>query len=179
MAVFTVQTCAVEQVQVFDTLRVLYCEARGDPTSQRIAHEGYLRVVQGVEKAPDIEDVCADVVAFWSERRFAKTREVGCIDQIFFAQARHQQGPRFGGGSQAMNEDQGSTSPSGEVIVDRQASNIAGFFTHAPEEQADASGFCYCLHGTPVELQRQGSRTTGGRQGYKGWQGWKPGKGSF
>ena len=65
MAVFTAQPGAVKQVQSFDTLRVIYSEARGDPTSQRIANEGYLRIAQGIEKAPDIENMCADIETFW------------------------------------------------------------------------------------------------------------------
>src|SRR5947207_14973177 len=124
MAVFTAQPGAVEQVQSFDTLRIIYGEARGDPTSQRIANEGYLRVAQGIEKAPDIENMSADIETFWSEGRFAKTRQIRRIDQIFFAQAGHQQGPRFGRGPKAMNKDQGSTSPACAGIVDRKAINI-------------------------------------------------------
>src|SRR6266704_2160699 len=110
MAVFTAQPGTVEQVQAFDTLRIIYGEACGDPTSQRIAHEGYLRIAQGIEKASDIENMCADIETFWSEGRFAKTRQIRRIDQILFAQAGHQQGPRFGRGPKAMNGDQGSTS---------------------------------------------------------------------
>src|SRR6266566_966443 len=139
MAVFTAQPGTVEQVQAFDTLRIIYGEACGDPTSQRIAHEGYLRIAQ-----------------------------------ILFAQAGHQQGPRFGRGPKAMNEDQGSTSSACAVVMDRKAVNIANFFTHTPEEHADASRFCYCLAGASIEWHCQ--RHPSSRQRYKGWQGRKPGK---
>jgi len=174
MAVFTAQPGTVEQVQAFDTLRIIYGEARGDPTSQRIAHEGYLRIAQGIEKASDIENMCADIETFWSEGRFAKTRQIRRIDQILFAQAGHQQGPRFGRGPKAMNEDQGSTSSACAVVMDRKAVNIANFFTHTPEEHADASRFCYYLAGASIEWHCQ--RHPSSRQRYKGWQGRKPGK---
>src|SRR2546421_7176229 len=174
MAVFTAQPGGVEQVQAFDTLRVIYGEARGDPTSQRIAHEGYLRIAQSIEKAPDIENMCADIETFWSDGRFAKTRQIRRIDQILFAQAWHQQGPRFGRGPKAMNKDQGSTSSTGVVIVDRKAINLTGCFTHAPEEHSDASHTCHGLNRTSIECRCQ--RHPSSRQCYKGWKGRKPGK---
>src|SRR2546421_6415485 len=174
MAVFTAQPGAVKQVQSFDTLRIIYGEARGDPTSQRITNEGYLRIAQGIEKAPDIENMCADIETFWSDERFAKTRQIRRIDQILFAQAGHQQGPRFGRGSKTMNKDQGSTSPTGVVIVNRKAINLTGCFTHAPEEHSDASRFCYCLTGAPIELHCQ-SRYPSSGQGHKRWYSRKSG----
>src|SRR6266566_3375117 len=132
MAVFTAQPGTVEQVQAFDPLRIIYGEARGNPSSKRIANEGDLRIAQGIEKAPDIENMGANIEPFWSERRFAKTRQVRRIDQVLSAQTGHQQGPRFGRGPKAMNKDQGSTSPAGVVIVDRKTINITDFFTHPP-----------------------------------------------
>src|SRR6202043_1310772 len=83
----TPQASAIEQIQLVHTLRMIDRKACRDPPAERIAHERHTPIAKRVEKSLQVEDMCANIHSFRSQRRFAKTRQIKSKHHIFFAQS--------------------------------------------------------------------------------------------
>src|SRR5258706_13266568 len=78
---FAAQTCTVEQIQVFDALRMTRGKVCDNPASQRIAGEYYTRIAKRIQKAFQVQDMRENVDSLRCHGRSAESGHVSRVDK--------------------------------------------------------------------------------------------------